>query len=118
MSHDYLDETQGTSEATAKSYATGFILAIILTVIPFAVVMFGGVSVGTAYTIIVVTAVIQVLVHLYYFLHLDVSAQHLATTMTGLFTALIMGILCGGTIWLFYNLMERTMAGAMSMPGM
>ncbi|NNC24044.1 cytochrome o ubiquinol oxidase subunit IV [Salinisphaera sp. USBA-960] len=111
MSHSPDTDAQGGSEATLGSYSVGFILAIILTAIPFAVVGFGLLPRPEALITVGVTAVIQILVHLYFFLHLDVSREHLANTMTGVFTALIMAVLVGGTIWLFYSLNYRTMMG-------
>lgn len=110
MSHSSpAEDAKGGSEATLPTYATGFVLAIVLTVIPFAFVAFGVLSRTGTLIAIAVTAVVQILVHLYFFLHLDVSREHRANTMTGIFTALIMAVLVGGTIWLFYSLHYRTM---------
>lgn len=109
MSHSPSTDAHGGSEATLGSYTIGFILAVILTVIPFSVVGFGLLPRTGALITVAVTAVIQILVHLYFFLHLDVSKEHRANTMTGAFTALIMAVLVGGTIWLFYSLHYRTM---------
>jgi cytochrome o ubiquinol oxidase operon protein cyoD len=110
MSDDVqVDDAQGGSEATYATYTIGFVLAIILTVIPFGFVAFAGLSKVPTLSIVAVAAVIQILVHLYFFLHLDASKEHRANTMTGLFTVLILGVLVGGTIWLFFSLMERTM---------
>lgn len=109
MSHSPTTDTQGGSEATLTSYSIGFFLALVLTVIPFAVVGFGLLPRTGALITVGVAAVIQILVHLYFFLHLDVAREHRANTMTGLFTAIIMVILVGGTMWLFYSLHYRTM---------
>ncbi|HET7314764.1 cytochrome o ubiquinol oxidase subunit IV [Salinisphaera sp.] len=109
MSHSPSPDAKGGSEATLGTYSVGFILAIVLTVIPFAIVGFGWLPRTGALIAVGVAAVIQILVHLYFFLHLDVSREHRANAMTGVFTALIMAILVGGTMWLFYNLHYRTM---------
>lgn len=108
MNHD-VDNGPGSSAATVPTYTTGFVLAIILTVIPFVLVGFEVLSPIGALIAIAVAAVIQIIVHLYFFLHLDVAREHRMNTMTGLFTALILGVLVGGTIWLFYSLQFRTM---------
>lgn len=109
MSHSPNTDAKGGSEATFTSYSIGFGLAIVLTVIPFAIVGFGWLSRTGALMAVGIAGVIQVLVHLYFFLHLDVSREHRANTMTGIFAVLIMGVLVGGTIWLFYSLHYRTM---------
>lgn len=114
MSHDsekVLDgeEGLGGSAATLPTYTTGFVLAVILTVIPFALVGFGMLSKAGSLIAIAVAGVIQVLVHLYFFLHLDVAREHRMNTVTGVFAALILGVLVGGTVWLFYSLGFRTM---------
>lgn len=108
MSHTH-EDAKGGSAATLPTYATGFTLAIILTVIPFGIVAFGWLPRGDALIAIAAAAVVQILVHLYFFLHLDVAREHRANTMTGAFTVLILGVLVGGTIWLFYSLHFRTM---------
>lgn len=109
MSHSPSTDAHGGSEATLSSYTIGFVLAVILTVIPFGVVGFELLPPTGALITVAASAVIQILVHLYFFLHLDVSREHLASTMSGAFTALIMALLVGGTIWLFYSLDYRTM---------
>lgn len=107
MSHEHGD-AHG-SGATIKAYTTGFILAIILTLIPFGLVAFEVLSQGATLIAIAAAAVVQIPVHLYYFLHLDASLAQRNNVMAALFTVLIMVILVGGTIWLFYSLNYRTM---------
>lgn len=109
MDHDPANDARGGSEATVASYSVGFGLAVILTIIPFAVVGFELLGRAGALLTIGIAAAIQIPVHLYFFLHLDASREHRANTMTGVFTALIMGILVGGTIWLFISLHDRMM---------
>ena len=49
-------------------------------------------------------AIVQMLVHLHYFLHLDTSSAARWNVFALLFTLLIMIIFVGGTIWIMYNL--------------
>jgi cytochrome o ubiquinol oxidase operon protein cyoD len=105
------EDATGGSAATLRTYTIGFVLAVILTIIPFALVMYAGLSKGAALMAIGIAGFIQLLVHLYFFLHLDVAREHRANTMTGLFAVLILGVLVGGTVWLFYSLHARTMLG-------
>jgi cytochrome o ubiquinol oxidase operon protein cyoD len=97
----------GASGGSFKSYATGFILSIVLTVIPFSLVMSGAVSRSAALFGTISAAIVQILVHLHYFLHLDTSSAARWNVLALLFTLLIMTLFVGGTIWIMYNLHYR-----------
>jgi len=60
---------------SVKSYLTGFVLSVILTGIPFWMVMTEAFDKGPTYITIVLLAVVQIFVHLKYFLHLNFSDQ-------------------------------------------
>lgn len=94
-----------------KSYAIGFILAVILTVIPFKLVMDGTMDKGTILWIILGMAVVQMLVHLKYFLHLDTSSEQRGNVVALLFTALILVIVVAGSLWIMHNLNANMMPG-------
>ncbi|WP_338561637.1 cytochrome o ubiquinol oxidase subunit IV [Erwinia sp. E_sp_B04_7] len=94
----------GTSHGSVKTYMIGFILSIILTAIPFWMVMSGGASKGTILTVVIVAAVIQVLVHLYYFLHLSTSTDQRWNLVAIVFSAVIILIVVVGSIWIMWNL--------------
>jgi cytochrome o ubiquinol oxidase subunit IV len=108
MSQAHIDST-GASRGSFKSYATGFILSILLTVIPFALVMHGNVSRPATLLGIFGAAIVQILVHLHYFLHLDTSSKARWNLLALLFTLLIMILFVGGTLWIMYNLKYRMM---------
>jgi cytochrome o ubiquinol oxidase subunit IV len=68
-------DSAGAAQGSFRSYATGFVLSIVLTVAAFALVMQGGRMPRWAIFFgIFGTAVVQILVHLHYFLHLDSSS--------------------------------------------
>ena len=68
-------ENAGAGHATTKSYITGFILALLLTFISFGVVMMqDAVSKTVLYTTLGLAAIVQMFVHLHYFLHQFVIA--------------------------------------------
>eukprot|EP01036_Dinobryon_divergens_P005907 gene5907-7831_t len=73
--HDDHHEEEG-PHITLKGYVTGFILSIILTAIPFALVM-GNVFANPRTTAIVVLAfaAVQIVVHMIYFLHMDTRSE-------------------------------------------
>jgi cytochrome o ubiquinol oxidase operon protein cyoD len=96
--------SSGMREATLRAYVTGFVLALVLTLIPFALVIAGGLPERAVVTVIVVAGIAQILVHLHYFLHLDLSVRQRWKLLTLVFTAVILVIMIGGTIWIMLNL--------------
>ncbi|MBY8974531.1 cytochrome o ubiquinol oxidase subunit IV [Rhodobacteraceae bacterium NNCM2] len=88
-------------------YLTGFAWALALTCIPFAVVAWGGEGFPAPLAIIAVCAVIQIVVHLRYFLHIDLSRQKREDLQLILFSVLLLGIMAFGTIWIMGNLATR-----------
>lgn len=107
MSHD--NTIAGEAHGSPKGYATGFVLSIILTAIPFALVMSGGLSTAPTVVAVFLTAAIQILVHLHYFLHMDRSSSQHWNIMTFAFTAMVMGIFIGGSMWIMFDLHVRMM---------
>ena len=106
MSHATLDHA-GASEATLKSYGIGFLLSIILTAIPFALVIYGNMSHNYTITALVIAAGVQIIVHLYYFLHLNGSSSARWNVLALLFAVLIMALIIVGTLWIMYHLHYR-----------
>ena len=102
-------DSTGVSRGSLKSYLTGFVLALILTAIPFALVMRGTVSPAAALAGIFVAGIVQILVHLHYFLHLDTSSAARWNVLAMIFTVLIMALFVGGTLWIMYSLHYRMM---------
>ncbi|WBO22151.1 cytochrome o ubiquinol oxidase subunit IV [Sphingomonas abietis] len=91
-----------------KAYAVGFVLAVILTVIPFAAVMKGLVTGGQAAGLIMGLGAIQILVHLRYFLHIDGKTDHW-TLQALFFTLFVLAIVLGGSVWVMYHLNTNMM---------
>ena len=99
----------GASRGSLKSYLTGFVLSLILTAIPFAMVMSGAWSSSAALAGIFSAGIVQILVHLYYFLHLDTSSAARWNVLAMIFTVLIMLLFVGGTLWIMSSLNYRMM---------
>jgi len=99
----------GASRGSFKSYATGFILSIALTAIAFALVVSGGFSRSAVLFGIFSAAIVQILVHLHYFLHLDSSSAMRWNVLALVFALLIMILFVGGTLWIMYHLKYRMM---------
>ncbi|NUO84905.1 MAG: cytochrome o ubiquinol oxidase subunit IV [Cupriavidus sp.] len=110
VAHDsHAHDSHAGGHASFKGYAIGFILAVILTVIPFKIVMDGTMDKGTILWIILGTAVVQMIVHLKYFLHLDSSSEQRSNVIALLFTALILVIVVAGSLWIMHNLNANMM---------
>ena len=99
------------AHGSRKSYFTGFLLAIALTIVPFGLVMSHS-SVGTP-LIIAVFALAQIGVHIVYFLHVNRSEEQRWNLMALVFTAIVVGIILGGSIWIMHNLYVNMMPGMM-----
>ena len=107
MSHDH--NSAGASHGNTKQYTIGFILSVILTVIPFGMVMAGGFGRGIVMAVIAITAVAQVLVQLVYFLHMNSSSEQRWNVIAFIYTVLCIAVLLSGSVWimnyLHYNMM-------------
>ena len=97
MSHSNV--SGGASHGSVKTYMTGFILSIILTVIPFWMVMTGAASPAVILGTILAMAVVQILVHLVCFLHMNTKSDEGWNMTAFVFTVLIIAILVVGSIW-------------------
>jgi cytochrome o ubiquinol oxidase subunit IV len=102
-------ERTGVDRGSLQSYLTGFVLALILTGIPFALVMSGAWSSSATLAVICSAGLVQILVHLYYFLHLDASLAARWNMAAMIFTILIIILFVGGTLWIMWNLNYRMM---------
>jgi cytochrome o ubiquinol oxidase operon protein cyoD len=108
MSQAPIDST-GAGRGSLKSYLTGFVLSLILTAIPFAMVMSGTWPSSACLAAILSAGIVQILVHLYYFLHLDTSSAARWNVLAMIFTVLIMALFVGGSIWVMHSLDYRMM---------
>ncbi|AFT76409.1 cytochrome o ubiquinol oxidase subunit IV [Alteromonas macleodii] len=87
-----------------KSYIIGFILSVVLTAIPFTLVMNGDLSKVTTIWSVVTLGLVQIWVHLKYFLHLNfVTEEGRANTFSFLFSALIIFMVVGLSVWIIYE---------------
>lgn len=101
--------------STLRGYATGFVLAVILTVIPFWLVM-GKVfnNPGTAGFVLLALASVQIVVHMVYFLHMNTKAEGGWSLLALLFTFMLLVIMLAGSIWVMYHLNHNMMPGMMN----
>ena len=97
-----------------KSYVTGFLLAAILTAIPFWLVM-GKVfdKSSTAALVLLGFAAVQIVVHMVYFLHMNSKSEGGWSMLALLFTLVMVVIMLSGSIWVMYHLDHNMMPGMM-----
>jgi cytochrome o ubiquinol oxidase operon protein cyoD len=102
------------SHGSLGGYLTGFLLSVILTAIPFWLVM-GGVLSSTIATIgiVLVLAVVQIGVHMIYFLHLDTRSEGGWNMLALIFTVILVFITLTGSLWVMYHLNTNMMPGMM-----
>lgn len=100
----------GHDHGSVRSYMTGFVLSVILTAIPFAVVMGGGFeSRLLTMAVVVGMAVVQIVVHMVYFLHMNTRSDEGWTMMALIFTVVIVVILLAGSLWVMFHLNTNMM---------
>lgn len=95
--------------ATVKDYAIGFGLAVILTAIPFWLVMAKVLPAGTTGLVILGFAAVQMVVHMVYFLHLNAKVEGGWSMLALLFTAALVIIMLAGSIWVMFHLNTHMM---------
>ena len=114
--HDHHDDHHGAEgpHVTLKEYVTGFVLAVILTVIPFWLVM-GNVFESTTTTVIIILAfaLVQIVVHMVYFLHMNFHSEGGWNMLALIFTLVLVFITLAGSLWVMYNLNVNMMPGMM-----
>ena len=113
-------EVQGDMHLTLRGYVTGFIAAVILTAIPFWLVM------GKAFSSSIVTSAVilafagvQVVVHMVYFLHMNAKSEGGWNLLALVFTGMLVVIALSGSLWVMYHLNHNMMPASMhNMPNM
>lgn len=93
-----------------KSYVIGFVLSVILTAIPFWLVM-AGVLESKLFTavLIMLFAVVQIVVHMIYFLHMNTKSEGGWTLLALIFTLLLVAIALSGSFWVMHHLNTNMM---------
>jgi cytochrome o ubiquinol oxidase subunit IV len=101
---------------TLRNYLTGFAVAAVLTAAAFWIVMARPFSATVAAVSIVVLAIAQIIVHTRAFLHVNARAQEGWVLVAYVFTAVLLLIGIGGSLWIMYHLDSNMMPGMMIDP--
>ncbi len=111
-SHSPADEA---GHFALRTYLIGFVVSVVLTAVPFWIVMHGVIdSRAVAMAVIVALAVAQILVHTVAFLHVNTRVQGGWTLVAYVFTAVLVLIIIAGSLWIIMHLNTNMMPG---MPG-
>ncbi|WP_313705613.1 cytochrome o ubiquinol oxidase subunit IV [Massilia sp.] len=94
-----------------KDYTIGFVLAVILTVIPFWLVMGNVLPPETTKFVILGFAAVQLVVHMVYFLHLNAKSEGGWNMMALILTLILLVIVLSGSIWVMYHMNANMMPG-------
>jgi cytochrome o ubiquinol oxidase operon protein cyoD len=95
--------------ATLRGYLTGFVLSVILTAIPFWLVMAKVLPDSATVPVILGFAGVQVLVHMVYFLHMNAKVESGWSLLALLFTGIVVVIMLAGSIWVMYHMNTNMM---------
>ncbi|ANY63442.1 MULTISPECIES: cytochrome o ubiquinol oxidase subunit IV [Comamonas] len=113
------DDHHGEEEihVTTGGYVTGFILAVILTVIPFWLVMAKVIdNRATAAMVLGLFAAVQVVVHMYFFLHMNGKIQGGWTMLSTIFSVVFVAITLAGTLWVMFHMNTNMMPSHTDLP--
>lgn len=105
--HGHHDHHHGdhASHGTFGSYMTGFVLSVILTAIPFWLVMGNVIEDKTVTGVLIMgLGLVQIIVHMIFFLHMDTKSEGGWNMMALLFTVVLVLIALSGSLWVMHNL--------------
>ena len=95
-----------------RTYVWGLAVALVLTLVPFALVHWGAMARWPLLIVIGIFALVQMLVHFRFFLHIGLRQKREDLQLL-LFSALLLIIMVAGTVWIMASLAMRM---AMPMP--
>ncbi|WP_019141845.1 cytochrome o ubiquinol oxidase subunit IV [Noviherbaspirillum massiliense] len=112
--HGHHEHEDHADHGSLKSYVIGFILSVILTAIPFWLVM-GKVFDKSSTTAMVILgfAAVQIVVHMVYFLHMNTKSEGGWNMLALIFTVVLVVIVLSGSLWVMYHLNHNMMPGMM-----
>ncbi len=110
--HGHHDDDHGDvgPHSSMREYVIGFVLSVILTAIPFWLVMANVIQDRTtAILVLGGFAIVQVLVHMVYFLHMNGKVEGGWTMLSTMFTVVFVAIAIAGTLWVMFHMNTNMM---------
>lgn len=96
--------------STFSGYMIGFVLSIVLTAIPFWLVMNNVIADRTVAVLVLgAFAVVQILVHMVFFLHMNGKVEGGWTMLSTIFTVVFVAIAIAGTLWVMFHMNTNMM---------
>ena len=108
-SHHGDDHLDHPPHGSLKGYVIGFILSVILTAIPFALVMTGALDKSVTVPLVLAMALVQIVVHMVYFLHMNMKVEDGWSMLALIFTVVFVIITLAGSMWVLYNMNANMM---------
>ena len=103
--HGHGHNASGSHHGSFRDYLIGFGLSVVLTAIPFWIVMdnvFRDPKVAAI--VLLLFAVVQIVVHMVYFLHMNTKSEGGWTVLALIFTAILVVIALTGSLWIMHHL--------------
>ena len=95
----------GTGKKKLSTYSIGFVLCVILTLIPFGAVMHQEISNKLTFAIVYISAILQFFVQVNCFLRLNTQTeQGKMNVMSFIFAIIILLVVVFGSLWIMWNL--------------
>ena len=104
VTHDDHHHGDDHDHGSFKTYMIGFLLSVVLTAIPFWLVMTGALPAAMTGLIITAFAVVQIIVHMIFFLHMNHKSEGGWNMLALIFTIVIVVIAVAGSVWVMYHL--------------
>ena len=90
---------------TYKSYVIGLATSLLLTFFAYYVVVYKPFDCkATLYGLLTLAAVVQIVVQVIFFLHINAEGKPRFNLMSFIFTLLVVFIIVAGSLWVMYNL--------------
>lgn len=105
-SHDHAPDGH---YGSLRDYVVGFTLSVVLTAVPFWLVMGRPLADGATIAIVAAFAALQIIVHMAFFLHMNGKTEGGWTMTALLFTVIILVIVLTGSLWVMYHLNHNMM---------
>ncbi|WP_338466402.1 cytochrome o ubiquinol oxidase subunit IV [Novosphingobium sp. ZN18A2] len=108
-SNGHGDHLDNAPHGSFGGYMTGFLLSVILTAIPFALVMTGTLDKNVTLILILAMAIVQIFVHMVYFLHMNMKVEDGWSMLALIFTVVFVVITLAGSMWVLYHMNDNMM---------
>ncbi len=107
--HARPDSASGEDHGSRRSYLLGFGLSVVLTAIPFALVVTGALPAALTGGIVVALGVAQIVVHMIFFLHMNPRSEGGWSMLALIFTVIVVVIALSGSLWVMHHLNTNMM---------